>query len=245
MAWTKSKTAAVWGTVGLLVLVATTLFLLRHNIANRIMVAGGKRAVAEHIATPVDLTANYAAPASAFTDKASSSSFWAKVPWRFQVFHHVPLQIDGIMCLWGAGNAKMGAVYPGQILGIAMNQRFETLYVYHCTFFGSRTGTPVYDLVFRYTNGDSATNTIRYGIDTLDFNTPGEKTVLPSSPNTKVGWTGSSFTPDGKRPLLFSLTAINNPQPSLEVEAIDLFSCKQQSAGVILAMTAGKSGLMK
>ena len=243
MAWTKTNKAIVWGTVWLLLLlVAATLFLQRHNIANRMMVVGGKRAVANHIATPIDLTANYATPASSLED---SSSYWGEVPWEFQVFHHVPLQIDGVMYLWGAGNAKMGAVFPEQILGIAVNQKFETLYVYHCTFFGSPKNTPVYDLVFRYEDGDSVTNTIRYGVDTLDFNTPGKRTVPPSSPNTKVGWVGSSFTPDGKRPLLFSLTAIKNPQPSLEVISIDLFSSKNQSAGVILAMTSGPSGLMK
>jgi hypothetical protein len=243
MAWTKTKKAVVWGTVGLLVLAATMLFLQRHNIADWMMVSGGKRAVAKHIATPVDLTSYYGAPASAFED---SSSFWGDVPWEFQVFRHVPLQIDGIIYLWGVGNAKAGNDFPEQVLGIAVNQKFETLYVYHCTFYGSPKNTPVYDLVFRYEDGDSATNTIRYGVDTLDFNTPGGKKIVgPSGPNTKVGWVGSSFTTDGKHPLLFSLTAIKNPRPTIKVTTIDLFSSKNQSAGVILAMTAGPSGLMK
>jgi hypothetical protein len=104
---------------------------------------------------------------------------------------------------------------------------------------------PVYDLVFRYDDGDSATNTIRYGIDTLDFNYPGGKIKGPSSPDTKVGWVGGSFDAEGKRPLLFSLTAIKNPRPSAQVASIDLISSKNKSAGVILAMTAGKAGLMK
>ena len=244
MAWTKTRKAVVWGTVvALLVSVAATLFLQWHNIANQMMVADGKRALANHLATPVDLTSYYAAPASAFED---SSSFWGEVPWEFQVFHHVPLQIDGIMYLWGAGNAKAGNVFPEEILGIAMNQKFETLYVYHCTFYGSPKNTPVYDLVLRYEDGESATNTVRYGVDTLDFNTPGGKKIVgPSGTNSKVAWVGSSFTTDGKHPLLFSLTAITNPRPYINVTTIDLFSSKNQSAGVILAMTAGKSGLMK
>jgi len=243
MAWSKIKKAVVWGTVVLLGAVATTLFLQRHNIAHRMMVAEGKRAVAKHIVTPINLISYYQRSASAFE---GSSSFWAEVPWEFQVFHHVPLQIDGIIRLWGAGNAKAGAVFPEAVSGIAVNQKFETLYVYHCTFFGSPRNTPVYDLVFRYEDGDSATNTIRYGVDTLDFNTPGGKTIVgPSGPNTKVAWVGSSFTPDGKHPLLFSLTAIKNPRPSVQVTSIDLISCKNQSAGVIFAMTAGHAGLMR
>ena len=130
-----------------------------------------------------------------------------------------------------------------------MNQKFETLYVYHCTFYVSPKYTPVYDLVFRYENGESATNTVLYGIDTMDFNTPGGKPINaikgPTGKNTKIGWIGSSFSTDGKHPLLFSLTAMKNPQPSQKITSIDLFSSKNQSAGVILAMTGGPAGLMK
>jgi hypothetical protein len=41
------------------------------------------------------------------------------------------------------------------------------------------------------------------------------------------------------------VTAIKNPQPSLAVETIDLYSCKSRTAACIMAMTPGKSGLMK
>jgi hypothetical protein len=247
MTWTKTKKAVVWGSVGVVfAVVGLTLFLERQNISDRMTVAAGQRAVAKHIATPIDLTGHYATPAFALEN---SSSYWGEIPWEFQVFRHVPLQIDGIMYLWGAGNARGGAVYPEEILGIAVNQKLETLYVYHCTFYNSPKYTPVYDLVFRYENGESATNTIQYGVDTMDFNTPGGKPIKdikgPTGHNTKIGWIGSSFSADGKHPLLFSLTAINNPQPALTVTSIDLFSSKKQSAGVILAMTAGRSGLMK
>jgi hypothetical protein len=243
MAWSKTKMAIVGGAVLVVASVATTLFLQRQKIADWMMVAGGKRAVAKHIATPIDLTGHYTTPASALED---SSSYWGEIPWEFQVFRHVPLQIDGIMCLWGAGNAKAGADYPEEVTGIAVNQKFETLYVYHCTFFNSPKNTPVYDLVFRYADGESATNTMLYGVDTMDFNTPGGNRIRgPSGNNTKVAWVGSSFTPDGKHPLLFSLTAVKNPRPSIAVTSMDLFSSKNQSAGIILAMTAGPSGMMK
>ena len=109
-------------------------------------------------------------------------------PWGFQVFRNVPLQIDGFMALWGAGNTKAGIVFPKQIQGIAVNQKLETLYVYHCAFYVSPKNTPVYDLVFRYNDGDSATNTILYGVDTTDYNSAGKKIVGPSGPNTKVAW---------------------------------------------------------
>ena len=236
------KKAGVLGIVVLLAVAATTVFVFRHKIANQIAVAGGRRAVANHTAAPLDLTGNYIGSAANFYQ----SRIWNAVPIGFQVFHHVPLQIDGYMLLWGEGNAKTGAVFPEEVLGIPVNQKFETLYVYHCTFYGSPNGTPVYDLVFRYEDDYSVTNTIRYGVDTLDFNTPGSiKNAHPTGANSKAAWVGGSFTANGKRPLIFCLTAIENPKPFLTVKSIDLFSCKQKSAGVILAMTTGRSGLMK
>jgi hypothetical protein len=242
MAWMNTKKAAVFGTVVLLALVAITVVVFRHKIANQIARAGGRRAIANHLAAPLDLTGNYIGSASDF----QGSGIWKAVPFGFQVFHHVPLEIGGMMILWGEGNASSGAVFPEQVVGIAVNQKFETLYVYHCTFFGSPNNTPVYDLVFRYEDDYSVTNTIRYGVDTIDFNTPGSiKNAHPTGANSKVAWVGGSFTPDGKRPLLFCLTAIENPKPFLEVKSIDLISCKNKSAGVILALTAGRSGLMK
>ncbi len=242
MAWINPKRAGVLGTAVLLALAATTVIVFRHNIANQFARAGGRRAIANHLAAPLDLTGNYIRSTARFY----KSPVWKAVPIGFQVFHHVPLQIDGYMLLWGEGNAQTGGVFPEQVLGITVNQKFETLYVYHCTFYGSPNNTPVYNLVFRYEDDYSVTNTIRYGVDVLDFNTPGSiKNAHPTGANSKVAWVGGSFTPDGKRPLLFCLTAIENPKPFLEVKSIDLFSCKNRSAGVVLALTPGKSGLMK
>ena len=236
----------VFGTVVLLALIASMVIFFRHKIANQFARAGGRHTMENHLAAPLDL--------SDLPDRSTSTfrkaPVWKGAPIGFQTFDHVPLQIDGFQLLWGSGNAESGAVFPEQVLGIAVNRRFETLYVYHCTFFGSPYNTPVYDLVFRYDDayddGYSVTNTIRYGVDTLDFNTRGSiKDAAPTSTNSKVAWVGGSFTPDGKRPLCFILTAIENPKPFLLVKSIDLYSCKNRSAGVVLAMTTGKSGLMK
>ena len=166
------------------------------------MVAGGKRAVANHIATPVILTGHYRLTPSSFKN---SWTFWRGAPWGFQVFRHVPLQVDGVMFLWGSNNAKAGAVYPEQIPAIAVNQKFETLYVLHGTFYYTSDNTPIYDLVFRYENGESATNTLRYGVHTRVCATAAGKPILaPSGPNSKGGLGGASFTQDGEESCRFS-----------------------------------------
>ena len=43
----------------------------------------------------------------------------------------------------------------------------------------------------------------------------------------------------------FCLTAIDNKHPDRLVTALDLVSSEKQAAGVILAITLGKSGLLK
>lgn len=242
MAWTNTKKAGVFGVVVLLALIATAVIIFRHKIANQIARAEGRRAIANHLAAPLDLTGNYIGSASDF----QGSRIWKAVPFGFQVFHHVPLQIGGMMILWGEGNAKMGAVFPEQVLGIAVNQKFETLYVYHCTFFGSPNNTPVYDLVFRYEDDYSVTNIIRYGVDILDsYSNQGKTVIGPTGPNSRLAWYGENSA-DRKTPRLrYFLTAVNNPKPFLEVASIDLYSCKSPCCGIILAMTPGRSGLMR
>jgi hypothetical protein len=247
MAWTKTTRTIVLGTVVLALLAATTVAIVfRHQIGEQITLAGGRHAIASHQVTPVDMTPNYTTPASYFP-QITSFPAWSTVPTGFHVFNNVPLQIDGMLCLWGADNAnKLKIIFPEQILGIAVNQKFETLYVYHGAFFSAPDNTPVYDLVFRYADGSSATNQLRYRSDILDWGAnSGRGLVRPTGPNTKLAWVGGSFAPGKKQPVCFCLTAIKNPQPSLEVASIDLFSCKSQCAPCILAMTAGRPGLMK
>jgi len=231
--------------VVLLVFVLATAIVFRHKIASHLAFAGGKRAIASHKALPVDMTANYTTPASYF-DKITKFPAWKTVPLGFQVFDNVPLQIGGMICLWGSGNAKIGLVFPEQILGIAVNQKFETLYVYHGSFFESPANTPVCEVVFRYEDGSSATNQLLYGADILDWiDNHAKVPAAPTGPNSKLAWVGGDFAPGKNRPLRFCLTAIRNPQPSLEVTSIDLISCKSKTAACIMAMTTGQSGLMK
>jgi len=247
MAWTKRTKTIVFASVVLLALAAATLIAFRHKISDQLTIARGKHVIASHEAALVDMTPNYTTPASYFP-KITSFPAWKTVPTGFQVFDNVPLQIDGMICLWGAGNAnQLKIIFPEQILGIAVNQKFEILYVYHGAFFTSPEKTPVCEVVFRYTDGSSATNQLLYGSDILDWvaKNRGKTTIGPTGPNSKLAWVGGTFTPGAKKPLRLCLTAIENPQPALEVAFVDLYSCKSQTAPCIMAMTTGRAGLIK
>jgi RNA polymerase sigma factor (sigma-70 family) len=256
MAWTKTKTAIVVGAGLLLASGTTTLIVFRHDIADNLTRAGGRRAIANHLAAPLDLTAHYTTPASYF-DKITQYHVWKTVPRGFQVFDHVPLQIDGMFCLWGGRNAAGGLVFPEKVLGIEVNQKFESLYVYHGAFFPSRDNTPVCEVVFHYEDGSTATNQLLYGSDIVEWAArPGKKANTPTGPhaktandptgpNSKAAWVGGTDVPGKNRPVRFCLTAIANPQPSIKVTSMDWFSCKSQTSACIMAMTTGRSGLMQ
>jgi hypothetical protein len=201
--------------------------------------------VARHQAAPLDLATNYTTPVSYF-DQITQFPAWKTVPRGHQVFNGVPLDIEGMICLWGEGNAtKLHIVFPEERLGIVMGQKCETLYVYHGSFFTSPDGTPVCEVVFRYADGSSATNQMLYGEDVVDWvANSGGPVIGPSSKRSKLAWVGGSFSTTENRPLRLCLTAIENPRPSLEVKTIDLYSCKSRTAACIMAMTPGKSGLM-
>jgi len=233
-------------TVAILFVASTMLLAGCGKSRQAAAVAKGNELITSHQAAPLDMTASYTTPASYF-DSITQFPAWSTVPRGKQVFDGVPLDIEGMICLWGEGNAtKLHIVFPEKLEGIAMHQKFETLYVYHGSFFQSSIGTPVCAVVFRYADGSSATNQLLYGKDILDWVARGKTPVQgPTDARSKLAWVGGAISPTNKQPLRFCLTAIENPQPSVEVETIDLYSCKSQTAACIMALTPGKAGLMQ
>lgn len=244
MAFSKAKMIGAGTATGVLLAAAIFLFLHDRN-PQRQAAAQGEKIIAQHLAEPLDMTRYYSTPASYFP-KITKFPAWSAVPVGFQTFRNVPLQIDGMICLWGEGNASKGLVFPEHLEGIGMKRKFETLYVYHACFFASTNGTPVAEVVFRYDDGTSATNRVLFGDDTLDwFTRAGPRIPGPTGARSKVAWTGVYEANGKKQPLRFCLTAFENPNPDLEVSTIDLYSCKSRTAWCLMAMTPGKAGLMK
>lgn len=205
----------------------------------RVARANGERVIARRLAEPLSMTADVQTPADQFA-QINSFPAWSFVPIGSQTFCGVPLQIDGMICLWGEGNSKNGMDFPDEKTGVQIGKKLETLYVYHGSFFSSPKGTPVYDIVFRYEDGTSATNQILYGDDLLDWYGHGVVTAARS----KIAWQGMADLGARKQPLQFCLTAVENPEPDIVVTTIDLYSCKSRTAACILAFTPGNAGLM-
>jgi hypothetical protein len=197
-------------------------------------------------AQPLDLTGAYQTPASQF-DRITTYP-WRAVPRGPNTLGSVPLAIDGMLCLWGEGNAKNGLVFPDKVDDIPVNRTFDTLYVYHATFYSSRDGSPVYHLTLQFANGTSSMTTICYGAHVRDWwQTPNEQVSELTDLKSKMVWRGDNPDSKADRPikLRFFITSIPNPRPALEVKSISLVSAKGNSAGCILAMTTGPADLLK
>jgi hypothetical protein len=148
-----------------------------------------------------------------------------------------------MIMLWGQGGGANSA--PEEITGIQVGRKFESLYVYEGSFYGSPSGTPIYEIVFRYEDGESMTNQILYGKDLVDWYVKGGKKSIPSATRSKVAWQGEAERNGKNQKLCFCMTAVENPFPATTVTSIDLYSCKNRTVPVILAITTGKAGLMK
>lgn len=232
----------------LVVLGIVPLIIFRHSIARAVLLHEGRSAIAHHVVAPVDMTgpiANYGAPGSILA-RDTRFTFWRAMPFGFQVFDHVPFQVDGAVFLWGAINAKkLKIVFPEEIPDIAVNQKFGTLYLLHCAFFISPPGTPVYQVVFHYEDDSLSpvTNLVLYDQDILEVSARKGKRLGPGGPSSRLAWVTNE--PGSRSLLRLCVTAITNPMPFVKVTSIDLSSCKSPSAGCIMGMTTGKAGLLK
>jgi hypothetical protein len=172
---------------------------------------------------------------------------WPAVPRGSHTLAGVPVEIQGATMLWGQRNADAGLAFPEAITGIACQQRFETLYILHATFYEGAAGQPSFDVVLNYQGGEKQSDTILCGEDSRDWyiNNPDEKEIGPSSKRSTLAWTGKGKAGDREQAIRFCLTAIENKHPDRPVATVDLVSSKKQTAGCILAITVGKAGLLK
>ena len=236
----------------------------RKSILTGIVVATALASFAAAIATaadpvPLDLSKFVLMKADDFAK--SMRNPWPAVPRGSQTFVGVPVQIQGATILWGQRNADAGARFPESITGIPCQQRFETLYLLHATFYEGAPGEPSFEIVLNYQtgdkqagdkqsgekqNGEKQTDTILCGDDSRDWYVKAaDKMLGPSAKRSTLAWTGAGKAGDRDQKIRFCMTAIENKSPDRLVTTIDLVSSKKQTAGCILAITVGKAGLLK
>jgi hypothetical protein len=209
--------------------------------------------IADGSAIPLDMRTHVRTKAEGFANITAFPS-WQLAPTGFQSYHNIPFYVDGFFNLWGPHHKRT----PEYVEGIEINQAFETLYVFHGTWYDADEGVPVYDIVFRYEDEAIETDTVLYGTDVLDWNFSygnfGSEVIHePTGPRARLGWhseherspgTGQAIVTDKKYPICFCITAIENPRPTARVSSLDFVTRKSECTAVVMALTIGKSGLM-
>src|SRR6266404_6463901 len=131
----------------------------------------------EQSSNPVDLRPFYDKD-----DSFDSPGCWQAVPRGLQTLGNVPFKIAGLIQLWGEGPAGIGRNYRESVEGIPATGKFQAIYVLHGSSFTTAEGTSIAEVVFRYADGSSATNSILYGTDVRDWWQPlAEHNPLPTN----------------------------------------------------------------
>jgi len=229
----------------LLAVVAAALLLnLKSPLPDSRMASGPPTSIAapELPPHPLDLVSFYDHDAS-----FDAPGCWQAVPRGLQTLANIPFRIGGVIELWGEGPAGIGRNYRESVEGIPATGKFQTLYILHATSFTTVEGTPIADVVFRYADGSSATNSIRYGTDSRDWWQPtAEHNPLPTNSASRVIWRGDHPSlPDWVKTLRLFGSGIPNPKPESEVKCLDLVSTKSRVTWIVLALTTGPSGVLK
>ena len=193
---------------------------------------------------PLDLSKTLRMKAETF-DKSKQHP-WPVVPRGEQTFAGIPVRIQGATMTFGQRNADNGLKYPETVTGIPCGQKFESLYIVHAAFYPGESGEPAFQVVLNYPTGEKQTDAILCGEDTRDwYIKEGEENLGPSGKRSTLAWTGTGKSGTRDQAVRFCITEISNKYPDRAVETIDLVSAKNQTAGCILAITLGKSGLLK
>lgn len=201
-------------------------------------------AVAKGEPVPLDLSKHLRMKAENF--EKSKGHPWPVVPRGEQVFAGIPVNIQGSTMTFGQSNANNGLKYPETVAGIPCGLKFETLYIVHTAFYAGESGEPAFEVVLNYSNDEKQTDVILCGADTLDWYVKeGEEKLSPSAKRSTLAWTGTGKSGQRDQTVRFCITAIDNKYPDRVVETIDLVSPKNQTAGCVIAITAGKAGLLK
>ena len=126
--------------------------------------------------------------------------------------------------------------YPGEIKGIVVNHRADSLCFLHSSAWASPTGAEVAKIVVHYEDGQQQVIPIRYRVDVEDWWFTPASSVIP--PHARVAWEGSNnrVEEQGISLKLYLYTWVN-PLPDLEITSIDLISSMNDTGYMLFGVT--------
>lgn len=194
---------------------------------------------------PLDLSNFYRIHMDSFDGLGRGT--WRISPKNSVTVGNIPLKVGGIFVTWGAGNAGRGIDYPTYIEGIPVGKKFDSLYLYSCTFHSSPDGTPVASVIFNYDDEETAAMEILYGNHVRDWWKKPHESDEILDPKSKKVFRGlfPDAVPGQPDHIQFFLTEIVNPHPEKRVLTLDFVSAKEESALCVMALTTGPKEMLK
>jgi hypothetical protein len=184
----------------------------------------------------VDLSKYYNAALNETWHKGGMSNNTLKdLPRGIQTLGGTSFDIRGIVQLSGQqAERELSVQFPEEVANIAVQQKGQNVHFLHACGWQSPEGTSIGTFVIHYSNGETRSVPIVYGVDVQDW-WLSEEFTSDSKPN--IVWTGKNHSaPDGPPIGVFKTTWVN-PLPSIEIDHIDYQSAMMNSAPFLIAIT--------
>lgn len=142
----------------------------------------------------------------------------------------------GVVQLSGAFLQAAGGQFPEQVKGVKIGRQCKRIHFLQATGWNVPEQKEIGRYVVHYSDGQEKVIPIVYGVDVLDWWTPGD---APSQlKNSTVAWTGSNAVTKAQNiALRLYKTTWANPLPAVTVDSLDYVSNMTECAPFLIAIT--------
>jgi hypothetical protein len=184
----------------------------------------------------VDLSKYYNAALNETWHKGGMSNNTLKdLPRSIQVLDGTSFDIRGIVQLAGRqAERELSVKFPEEVANIKVQRKGQKIQFLHGCGWQSPKGTSIGTFIIHYSNGESRSVPIIYGVDVQDW-WLSEEFTSDSGPN--IVWTGKNHSaPDGP-PIGICKMTWENPLPNIKIDHIDYKSAMMNSAPFLISIT--------
>jgi hypothetical protein len=184
----------------------------------------------------VDLSKHYNAALDETWHKSGMADNTLKdLPRGVQTLGDTSFDIRGIVQLAGQqAQQQLSVQFPKKVTNIKVKQKAQRIHFLHGCGWQSPEGTTIGTYVIHYSDGQTRSVPIVYGVDVQDW-WLSDQFTSDTKPN--VVWTGQNHAaPDGPN-IGVCKTTWNNPLPDVEIDHIDYESAMMNSAPFLIAIT--------
>jgi hypothetical protein len=159
------------------------------------------------------------------------------LPTGLQDFDKITFDVRGLIQLGGSELRLHGRRYPERVMGIPVGQSCRRIHFLHATLYGASAGEDLGEYSSRYTDGQTARLTVRYGENVADW-WEGSLKIPDEGQSYRVAWKGANDFARSRHVIQRLYHAIwENPRPEVPVTSLNLVSRGLKATPFIVAIT--------